>query len=159
MATTSYPARLPLPQRASQNMTQDTGFLTTQPAVGPAIFTPITTDLKTTWSLTWIFTVAQGEVFKSWLRSPNYCDRGRNWFTMPIDLGDTQGVQLQTLHFTSMPVQTSKQGGTVTWTATVISNGMEDITEEFDDWIVGAQDGAGGWYDLLVTQILPREDA
>lgn len=38
-----------------------------------------------------------------------------------------------------MPVQTSKNGNIVTWTATVISNGVEDITEDYDDWIVEAQ--------------------
>ncbi|RVS13070.1 hypothetical protein EOL18_27270, partial [Raoultella ornithinolytica] len=63
MATVSYPALLPLPQRASQNMTQDTAWQTTQPAVGPVIFTPLTTDLKSTWSLQWIFTLQQAERF------------------------------------------------------------------------------------------------
>ncbi|MCP6111499.1 hypothetical protein NL356_28485, partial [Klebsiella pneumoniae] len=93
--------------------TQDTAWQTTQTAVGPLIITPITTDLKATWTLQWIFTLAQAERFKSWLRSPTYCDRGRNWFQMPIDLGDTQGVQQQTLHFVDMPVQTSKNGNIV----------------------------------------------
>lgn len=156
MATVNYPQWLPLPQRASQNMTQDTGFKTTQPAVGPAIFTPITTDLKATWSLTWIFTLEQAERFKSWLRSPTYCDKGRNWFTMPIDLGDTYGVQEQTLHFISMPVQTSKNGSTVTWTASIISNGINDLTEAFDDWIVAAGPGYGSLLDLLVTGVWPE---
>lgn len=108
MATVQYPPFLPLPQRADQNMAQDTAWQTTQTAVGPLIITPVTTDLKATWTLQWIFTLAQAERFKSWLRSPTYCDRGRNWFQMPIDLGDTQGVQQQTLHFVEMPVQTSK---------------------------------------------------
>ena len=110
MATVQYPPFLPLPQRADQNMTQDTAWQTTQTAVGPLIITPITTDLKATWALQWIFTLAQAERFKSWLRSPTYCDRGRAWFQMPLDLGDTQGVQQQTLHFVDMPVQTSKNG-------------------------------------------------
>lgn len=158
MATVSYPEFLPLPQRPSQNMTQDTAWQTTQPAVGPVIFTPFTTDLKATWTLQWIFTLQQAERFKSWLRSPTYCDRGRNWFQMPIDLGDTQGVQLQTLHFINMPVQTSKNGGTVTWTATVICNGIEDITEDYDDWIVEAQPGYGYWLDYLITEVMPRAD-
>lgn len=158
MATVSYPEFLPLPQRPSQNMTQDTGWQTTQPAVGPAIFTPFTTDLKATWTLQWIFTLQQAERFKSWLRSPTYCDRGRNWFTMSIDLGDMQGVQLQTLHFVNMPVQTSKNGGTVTWTATVICNGIDDITEDYDDWIVEAQPEYGYWLDYLVTEVMPRAD-
>lgn len=158
MATVSYPEFLPLPQRASQNMTQDTGWQTTQPAVGPVIFTPFTTDLKTTWTLQWIFTLQQAERFKSWLRSPTYCDGGRNWFQMSIDLGDMQGVQLQTLHFVNMPVQTSKNGGTVTWTATVICNGIDDITEDYDDWIVEAQPEYGYWLDYLVTKVMPRAD-
>ncbi|HCS4220122.1 TPA: hypothetical protein ORM06_002015 [Klebsiella aerogenes] len=158
MATVSYPEFLPLPQRPSQNMTQDTGWQTTQPAVGPVIFTPFTTDLKATWTLQWIFTLQQAERFKSWLRSPTYCDRGRNWFTMPIDLGDTYGPQLQTLHFVNMPVQTSKNGGVVTWTATVICNGIDDLTEDFDDWIVQAPENYGSWLDYLVTDVMPRVD-
>lgn len=158
MATVSYPSWLPLPQRAEQNMTQDTPWQTTQPAVGPAIFTPITTDLKSTWTLKWIFTVAQAERFKSWLRSPNYCNRGNAWFEMTIDLGDMQGPQLQTLHFVSMPVQPSKDGNSVIWTATVISNGANDMTEDYDDWIVEAQLGYGYWLDLLMTDIMPGAD-
>ncbi len=51
MATVQYPPFLPLPQRADQNMTQDTAWQTTQTAVGPLIITPITTDLKATWTL------------------------------------------------------------------------------------------------------------
>lgn len=73
-------------------------------------------------------------------------------------LGDTQGVQQQTLHFVDMPVQTSKNGNIVTWTATVISNGIEDITEDYDDWIVEAQPGYGYWLDYLITEVMPRAD-
>ncbi|WP_058912884.1 hypothetical protein [Entomohabitans teleogrylli] len=156
MATVRYPDWLPLPQRADQNFTQDTGFQTIQPAIGPAIFIPQTTDLKGKWSLKWIFTLEQAERFKSWLRSPNYCDRGNAWFTIPIDLGDTQGVQDQEVHFTSMPVQTSKNGITVTWTATVICNEITDITEYYDDWIVEAPQGYGYWLDYLVTAVMPE---
>jgi hypothetical protein len=67
VATVQYPPFLPLPQRADQNMTQDTAWQTTQTAVGPLIITPITTDLKATWTLQWIFTLDQAERFKSWL--------------------------------------------------------------------------------------------
>lgn len=156
MADVKYPAYLPLPQRANMNMTRDTSFRESSPAVGPAVFTPITTNLKTTWSINWILTLAEAERFKSWLRSPTYCDNGRVWFDMPVDLGDMQGVQIQELHFTGgLPVQTSKNGNTVTYTANVICNDLEDITEEYDDWIVGAQPETGYWYDLLVTEILP----
>nr|VXZ83358.1 Uncharacterised protein [Klebsiella pneumoniae] len=44
-----------------------------------------------------------------------------------------------------MPVQTSKTA-TLSRTATVISNGIEDITEDYDDWIVEAQPAMDtGW--------------
>ena len=156
MATVKYPDRLPLPQRASQNMTQDTGFRNIQPAVGPAIFTEITTDLKATWSLTWIFTLREAQVFKSWLRSPTYCNKGINWFEIALDLGDMQGPQPQLVHFTSMPVQTSKDGITVTWTANVVCNGIIDQSEQYDDWLVEAPVGYEDWLDPLVTVILPE---
>ncbi len=79
----------------------------------PAIFENQTDDLKVTWSLTWIFTLAQERAFQQWLRSPNYLNRGLNWFRMNINLGGS-GLQLQELHFTQMPVQTSIDGGVVT---------------------------------------------
>ena len=48
MPIIDYPGWLPLAQKASKNMTLDTGFLTDQPAVGPAIFQNQTDDLKVT---------------------------------------------------------------------------------------------------------------
>ena len=76
----------PLPQRADQNMTQDTARQTTQTAVGPLIITPITTDLKATWTLQWIFTLARRPrgLSRGFARRRT-ADRGRNWFQMPID--------------------------------------------------------------------------
>ncbi len=63
MPIIDYPGWLPLAQKASKNMTLDTGFQTDQPAVGPAIFQNQTDDLKVTWSLTWIFTLAEDRAF------------------------------------------------------------------------------------------------
>lgn len=155
--TVNYPSNLPYPQRASQNMTQDTPFMTVQPSVGPPIFIEQTSDLKSTWSITWMFTLRQAQIFKSWLRSPNYCNNGNAWFNMAIDLGDLQGVQTQELHFTGMPVQTSKDGITVTWTATVIVKNTADATEAYDDWIVGMPEGyVDYWLDLVASKELPE---
>lgn len=94
MPIIDYPDWLPLAQKASKNMTLDTGFQTDQPAVGPAIFQNLTDDVKVTWSLTWIFTLAEERAFQQWLRSPNYLNRGLNWFRMNINLGGS-GLQLQ----------------------------------------------------------------
>lgn len=159
MAIVNYPSNIPLPQRASQNMTLDTPFMAVQPAVGIPIFIEQTSDLKATWSLTWIFTLNQAQIFKSWLRSPNYCNNGNAWFNMPIDLGDLQGVQVQELHFTSggFPVQTSKNGLLVTWSATVIAKGVADQSENYDDWIVEAPDGWGDyWLDYVASKEIPE---
>lgn len=159
MASVNYPSNIPLHQRASQNMTSDTPFKAVQPAVGPPIFIEQTVDQKTTWSLTWVFTLNQAQIFKSWLRSPNYCNRGNSWFNLPIDLGDMQGVQLQEVHFTAdgYPVQTSKDGNTVTWSATVITRGIQDATEDYDDWIVDAPAGWGDyWLDYVASKEIPE---
>lgn len=115
MPIIDYPDWLPLAQKASKNMTLDTGFQTDQPAVGPAIFQNLTDDLKVTRSLTWIFTLAEDRAFQQWLRSPNYLHGGIYWFRMPINLGGS-GLQVQELHFTKdgFPVQTNISGGVVT---------------------------------------------
>ena len=49
-----------------------------------------------------------------------------------LQLG-ADGLQLQELHFTQMPVQTSIDGGVVTWTGTVIANHLYNTDDEFDD--------------------------
>lgn len=106
MAIIDYPDWLPLAQKPGKNMTLDTGFQTDQPSVGPAIFQNLTDDLKVTWSLTWIFTLDQERAFQQWLRSPNYLNRGVNWFRMRVNLGGS-GLQLQELHFRFRPVSTA----------------------------------------------------
>lgn len=146
MPIIDYPDWLPLAQKASKNMTLDTGFQADQPAVGPAIFENQTDDLKVTWSLTWIFTLAEERAFQQWLRSPNYLNRGLNWFRMNINLGGS-GLQLQELHFTQMPVQTSIDGGVVTWTGTVIANHLYNADDEFDDIIVELPPPWDSWLD------------
>lgn len=152
MLIIDYPEWLPLAQKASKNMTFDTGFQTDQPAVGPAIFENVTDDLKVTWSLTWIFTLAEDRAFQQWLRSPNYLRGGLYWFRMPINLGGS-GLQVQVLHFTKdgFPVQTNISGGVVTWTGTVIANHLYNADDEFDDIIVELPPPWDSWLDIVVT--------
>lgn len=152
MPIIDYPDWLPLAQKASKNMALDTGFQTDQPAVGPAIFENQTDDLKVTWSLTWIFTLAEDRAFQQWLRSPNYLRGGLYWFRMPINLGGS-GLQVQELHFTKdgFPVQTNISGGVVTWTGTVIANHLHNADDEFDDIIVELPPPWDSWLDIVVT--------
>jgi hypothetical protein len=128
-------------------MTLDTGFQTDQPAVGPAIFENQTDDLKVTWSLTWIFTLA--EALSSSGCAARTISTGA-WFRMNINLGGS-GLQLQELHFTQMPVQTSIDGGVVTWTGTVIANHLYNADDEFDDIIVELPPPWDSWLDIVVT--------
>jgi hypothetical protein len=130
-----YPDWLPLAQRSSKNMTFQDGFRTDVPAVGNPIFQRLTDDITTTWSLTWIFTLQQERAFQLWLRSPDYLDNCNEWFTMRIDIGGS-GVQEQELHFTAWPVQSSIDGGIVTWSGTVVCRELKNTDDEYADMII-----------------------
>lgn len=155
MAIIKYPDWLPLAQRASKNLTQQTPFRSDQPAVGAPIFQKLTTDIAATWSLTWKFTLAEERAFMQWLRSPSYLNKCNNWFTMMIDLGGS-GLQEQTLHFTDHPVQTSIDGGVVTWTGNVIAKKLNNTMDEFDDVLVELDYRWFGWLDEVVNRDLPE---
>lgn len=155
MAIIKYPDWLPLAQRASKNMTQQTPFRSDQPAVGAPIFQKLTTDIAATWSLTWKFTLEEERAFIQWLRSPSYLNKCNNWFTMMIDLGGS-GLQEQTLHFTDYPVQTSIDGGVVTWTGNVIAKKLNNTMDEFDDVLVELDYRWYSWLDEVVNRDLPQ---
>lgn len=155
MAIIKYPDWLPLAQRASKNLTQQTPFRSDQPAVGAPIFQKLTTDIAATWSLTWVFTLAEERAFIQWLRSPSYLNKANNWFTMMIDLGGS-GLQEQTLHFTDYPVQTSIDGGVVTWTGNVIAKKLNNTMDEFDDVLVELDYRWYSWLDEVVNRDLPQ---
>ncbi|ATE85664.1 hypothetical protein KGB36_gp17 [Shigella phage Sf11 SMD-2017] len=155
MAIIKYPDWIPLAQRASKNLTQQTPFRSDQPAVGAPIFQKLTTDIVATWSLTWVFTLAEERAFIQWLRSSRYLNKCNNWFTMMIDLGGS-GLQEQTLHFTDYPVQTSIDGGVVTWTGNVIAKKLNNTMDEFDDVLVELDYRWYGWLDEVVNRELPQ---
>lgn len=155
MAIIKYPDWLPLAQRASKNLTQQTPFRSDQPAVGAPIFQKLTTDIAATWSLTWVFTLAEERAFIQWLRSSRYLNKCNNWFTMMIDLGGS-GLQEQTLHFTDYPVQTSIDGGVVTWTGNVIAKKLNNTMDEFDDVLVELDYRWYSWLDEVVNRDLPQ---
>ena len=155
MAIIKYPDWLPLAQRVSKNLTQQTPFRSDQPAVGAPIFQKLTTDIAATWSLTWIFTLAEERAFIQWLRSASYLNKCNNWFTMMIDLGGS-GLQEQTLHFTDYPVQTSIDGGVVTWTGNVIAKKLNNTMDEFDDVLVELDYRWYSWLDEVVNRELPQ---
>ena len=155
MAIIKYPDWLPLAQRARKNLTQQTPFRSDQPAVGVPIFQKLTTDIAATWSLTWVFTLAEERAFIQWVRSSRYLNKCNNWFTMMIDLGGS-GLQEQTLHFTDFPVQTSIDGGVVTWTGNVIAKKLNNTMDEFDDILVELDYRWYSWLDEVVNRELPQ---
>lgn len=68
-----------------------------------------------------------------------------------IDLGGS-GLQEQTLHFTDYPVQTSIDGGVVTWTGNVIAKNL--ITRWMSlmmFWLNWITDGSDGWMKSLTV--------
>lgn len=151
----AYPSWLPLAQRASKNMTTQTPFRSDQPAVGAPIFQKLTTDVAVTWSLTWVFTLEQDRAFMQWLRSPKYLNKCNEWFTMDVDLGGS-GRQNQTLHFTDYPVQTSINGGVVTWTGNVIAKTLSNSDDGSDDIIVEYPPNQRLWLDEIVNRDWPE---
>lgn len=151
----AYPSWLPLAQRASKNMTTQTPFRSDQPAVGAPIFQKLTTDVAVTWSLTWVFTMEQERAFMQWLRSPKYLNKCNEWFTMDVDLGGS-GRQNQTLHFTDYPVQTSINGGVVTWTGNVIAKALNNSDDDYDDVIVEYPPNQRLWLDEIVNRDWPE---
>lgn len=155
MAIIPYPSWLPLAQRASKNLTFQTPFRQDVPAVGTPIFQKLTTDISSQWSLTWKFTLAEERAFIQWLRSSRYLNKCNNWFTMMIDLGGS-GLQEQTLHFTDYPVQTSIDGGVVTWTGNVIAKKLNNTMDEFDDVLVELDYRWYSWLDEVVNRELPQ---
>lgn len=150
-----YPSWLPLAQRASKNLTFQTPFRQDVPAVGAPIFQKLTTDVATSWSLTWIFTSEQERAFMQWLRSSKYLNSCTEWFTMSIDLGGS-GLQTQTLHFVDYPVQTNITGGVVTWTGNVIAKKLNNTMDEFDDVLVELDYRWYSWLDEVVNRELPQ---
>lgn len=152
-----YPDWLPLAQKANKNRSSDVGFRADQPAVGAPIYQKLTDDLKVTWNLTWLFKRGEDRAFEQWLRSPRYLDNGNQWFSMPINLGGS-GLQVQELHFTAdgFPVQTSDNGGVITWTGTVITRGVTNPDDQYDDIIVELPPIWWSWLDEVVNRDLPE---
>jgi hypothetical protein len=152
-----YPDWLPLAQKANKNRSSDVGFRADQPAVGAPIYQKLTDDLKVTWNLTWLFKRGEDRAFEQWLRSPRYLDNGNQWFSMPVNLGGS-GLQVQELHFTAdgFPVQTSDNGGVITWTGTVITRGVSNPDDQYDDIIVELPPIWWSWLDEIVNRDLPK---
>lgn len=150
-----YPSWLPLAQKSSKNLTFQTPFRKDTPAVGAPIFQKLTTDVCASWSLTWFFTMEQERAFMQWLRSSKYLNNCNEWFTMDIDLGGS-GRQKQTLHFTDYPVQTSINGGVVTWTGNVIAKTLNNSDDDYDDIIVEYPPNQRLWLDEIVNRDWPE---
>lgn len=90
-----------------------------------------------------------------WLRSSKYLNNCNEWFTMDIDLGGS-GRQKQTLHFTDYPVQTSINGGVVTWTGNVIAKTLNNSDDDYDDIIVEYPPNQRLWLDEIVNRDWPE---
>ena len=150
-----YPDWLPLAQKA-KTPTTDTGFRVENPQVGAPIFQKLTDDLKTGFSLTWIFRQYEHRAFMQWIRSPDYLDNCNQWFSMPLGTGtgDT-GVEVQELHFTEIP-SWSQSGSVFTWTGNVICRQLKTTDDDFDDIIIELPPPWGSWLDEIVTVILPE---
>jgi len=150
-----YPDWLPLAQKP-KTPKPDTGFRTDLPQVGAPIFQRLTDDLKTGFSLTWIFTRDQHRAFMQWVRSPLYLDNGNQWFNMPVGIGsgDNGQAEMQELHFIAQPTWT-QSGSIFTWSGDVICRKLNNSDDQYADVIVEFPPGTGGFLDVIVTVDMP----
>lgn len=74
---------------------------------------------------------------------------------MAIDLGGS-GLQVQTLHFTDYPVQSSIDGGVVTWTGNVIAKSLNNTFDDFDGIIVELDPRWFSILDEVINRDLPE---
>jgi hypothetical protein len=146
-----YPDWLPLAQK-SKTPSTDTGFRTDQPQVGAPIFQKLTDDLKTGFSLTWIFTLAEHRAFLQWIRSPAYLDNCNQWFTMKVGIGSGAygNAEEQTLHFINYP-KWSQSGAVFTWTGDVVTKKLQNSDDDYADIIVELPPPWASWLDIVVT--------
>lgn len=153
-----YPASLPLPQISDKNMTADTGFITQIPARGIPVFQKLTDDLKYRWSVTWIF--KSGDPFSDesrfylWLTEKQFLDNGNKWFRIPIYIGGA-GLQVQTVHFESMPVQTTT-GAVTKWTGSIIAKEINNPYRDYADLVIDYPPPWSDWLDICVNRIMPE---
>lgn len=154
-----YPDWFPLAQKSNKSPVTDTGFRTDNPHVGAPIFQKLTDDLKTAFSLTWIFNSQQHRAFMQWLRSPTYLDNCNQWFLMPLGTGsgDDGGVETQELHFTAYPTW-SQSGSVFTWTGDVICRRLKNSDDEYDDILVELPPPWASWLDVVVTGYDDKRD-
>ena len=151
-----YPDWMPLAQKSGKTPTTDTGFRTDQPQVGAPIFQKLTDDLKTTLSLTWIFTEYQHRVFTQWLRRPDYLDNCNQWFTMRVGTGTgDNGVEVLEMHFTAYP--TFNQSGSVfTWSGGVICRKLQNSDDDYGDLMIEMPPPWASILDEVITDIIPE---
>lgn len=147
----AYPDWLPLAQK-SKTPKPDTGFRTDLPQVGAPIFQKLTDDLKTGFSLTWIFTRDQHRAFLQWESSPNYLDKSNQWFLMPVGIGSGAygEPEMQELHFVARPTW-SQSGSVFTWSGDVICRQLKNSDDDYDDIVVELPPPWASFLDIVVT--------
>lgn len=147
-----YPDWLPLAQK-SKTPKPDTGFRTDLPQVGAPIFQKLTDDLKTGFSLTWIFTRDQHRAFLQWESSPNYLDKSNQWFLMPVGIGSGAcgEPEMQELHFVNGRPTWSQSGSVFTWSGDVICRQLKNSDDDYADIIVELPPPWDSWLDIVVT--------
>lgn len=151
-----YPDWMPLAQKSGKTPTTDTGFRTDQPQVGAPIFQKLTDDLKTTLSLTWIFTEYQHRVFTQWLRRPDYLDNCNQWFTMRVGTGTgDNGVEVLEMHFTAYP-KFNQSGSVFTWSGGVICRKLQNSDDDYGDLMIELPPPWASILDEVITDIIPE---
>ncbi len=133
VTTVNYPDGLRPAIQAGKKREIPAAFRATNPAVGPFYIENFTDDLPVIWDFNLKFTSFQAQVFFDWFLSPDFADKGRVSFNMPIRIED--GLVDHEVNFLpdGVPQLTSERSGIKTYAVSVMARAIH--TELRDGWM------------------------
>lgn len=145
---------------AGKTRTIGASFTESRPFVGPSYIESVTDDAPFAYSFQLQFTRSEATIFWAWFNHPDYCDKGRSEFTMPVRI-DSGEVVDQTVRFTEngIPQVTAEVGNSIVYTCTVYGRALQTATS-FDDVmdfyeVYGVDTNELKYLDLTVNEGLP----
>ncbi|WP_106478102.1 hypothetical protein [Phytohalomonas tamaricis] len=129
----NYPKGLPLMMVSGKSRSQAATYRMSDPAVGPGYVERLTENTPVFWSFSLTMTREQANIFRIWLESPNYCDKGLSSFIMPVKT--EEGLVEHELRFTvdGYPQLKSETGNILTYGCECFA---KRLVREFDDDVI-----------------------
>ena len=134
MAATEWPNNLRSVLRSTKQRNTDTSFISSGTELGIYSVERFTDDRSTRWTFNLGFSRYEAQVFEAWYKGSDYCDDGRNDFTIPIE--DEFGLVDQTARFSGRPQLVQQQGNVFTYRCEIFTKTLDTNGENVDDIIL-----------------------